>query len=400
MVSTFTQPDYTAQGGTAYKTNLDAAAAIFKRMAAAFAPHAQSTPNMTIRLDAGVTWDGDITLTEVAAQNTGTITAPSVNPRIDRVVVEASSGSLTVITGSEAASPTAPAITTGNIPVCQVALTTSTTEIANADITDERIGFYGTTGGTTEPFAPRGLKCSLDSGTPDEDLNIAAGGTMDATNTKSMTLASEITKQNTGTWVVGDDQGGLDTGTVAASTLYAIWLIKRSDTDVVDVLISLSFTSPTMPTSYDYKRLIGAVVTDSSSDFIPFAHSGIYFRFLGDVITDITDSSITHNTFETGTLSVPPFSVADVYAHSENDSGATGEGNLVIKTKGAADVVGRVEAFIAINAGGWTPSQMTGSGSVMVDINSQVEYAAAEGMASTNIVISTMGFTMHSRSNP
>ena len=101
---------------------------------------------MTVRVDAGSILNG-VTLTEVAAQNTSTITAPSTNPRIDRVVLNPSDGTVSVITGSEAVSPTAPAITSGRIPLCQISLTTSQTEIVNADIVDERPYYFAAASG-------------------------------------------------------------------------------------------------------------------------------------------------------------------------------------------------------------------------------------------------------------
>ena len=80
----------------------------------------------------------------VAAQSTGTITAPSANPRIDRVVVDRATGVASVITGAENASPVAPAITAGKVPVAQVAFVVSQSSIVNADITDERqLGVLG-----------------------------------------------------------------------------------------------------------------------------------------------------------------------------------------------------------------------------------------------------------------
>lgn len=87
------------------------------------------------------------------------------------------------------------------------------------------------------------------------DLDIAAGGAMDATGAYWMSL-SAITKQSDVAWAVGTNQGGLDTGAVGNNDYY-IWLIARSDTGVVDVLYSLSATAPTMPANYDFKRLIG-----------------------------------------------------------------------------------------------------------------------------------------------
>ena len=134
-------PDFTSQTASVYKANIDAGFAVADRLAWAFAPHEQDVgspqPDMTVRLDAGALFDGT-TLTEVAAQSTGTITAPSTNPRIDRVVIDESSGAVSVLTGTEAPSPSAPAITAGKLPIARVALVVSQTSIDNADITDER----------------------------------------------------------------------------------------------------------------------------------------------------------------------------------------------------------------------------------------------------------------------
>lgn len=87
------------------------------------------------------------------------------------------------------------------------------------------------------------------------DIDIAAGGCMDATNAYWIAL-SAITKRLDASWAVGTNQGGLDTGSIA-DTDYFIWAIARSDTGVTDALFSASATSPTMPANYDYKRLIG-----------------------------------------------------------------------------------------------------------------------------------------------
>lgn len=108
----------------------------------------------------------------------------------------------------------------------------------------------------------------------DHDIDISAGVCADSTYAELITGAA-ITKQIDAAWAVGTNAGGLDgtesvAGTPDASTWYYIWLIKRSDTDVVDALFSESATAPTMPTSYDFKRLIGAVLTDGSSNIVAF----------------------------------------------------------------------------------------------------------------------------------
>ncbi len=100
-----------------------------------------------------------------------------------------------------------------------------------------------------------GFTYANNAGDATNDLDIAAGGAMDATGAYFM-VGSALTKRSDATWVVGTAQGALDTGAVGDSDYY-IWVIARSDTGVVDYLFSLSSTAPTMPASYDFKRLIG-----------------------------------------------------------------------------------------------------------------------------------------------
>ena len=146
-VGQFLQTNYTTQTGTSYPLAIDADWAVAARLIDNFAPHAQATPNMTVALDAGHLFNGTV-LTEVAAQSTGTLTAPVSNPRIDRVVVDRGSGAVSVVAGTEAASPSPPAIPAGKAPVAQVLLQTSSTVIANSMLTDERdLGALGLASG-------------------------------------------------------------------------------------------------------------------------------------------------------------------------------------------------------------------------------------------------------------
>ena len=142
----YTRPDHTSQSLTSWKSNLDNSAAVFEQGAGDnFQPHEQETPDMTIRLEAGLIWDAS-TLTEVAAQNTGTIVAPSSDPRIDRVVIDTSTGAVSVITGTESATPSAPAFTSSKFPICQVLLATTSTSIVDTMLTDERVPFVNISG--------------------------------------------------------------------------------------------------------------------------------------------------------------------------------------------------------------------------------------------------------------
>lgn len=69
--------------------------------------------------------------------------------------------------------------------------------------------------------------------------------------------------------------GGLDTGSEASSTLYTVYVIYDSTgTNPVDGVLSLSQTSPTLPSGYDYFRRLGAVRNNSSNDVIDFEQDG------------------------------------------------------------------------------------------------------------------------------
>jgi hypothetical protein len=104
-----------------------------------------------------------------------------------------------------------------------------------------------------------GLTLSNNVSDATNDIDISVGQATDSINLNFITLASALTKRLDAAWSVGTNQGGLDTGSIADTT-YHIWLIKRSDTGVVDALFSTSATAPTMPANYDYKRRIGSIV--------------------------------------------------------------------------------------------------------------------------------------------
>lgn len=143
-VGTWQETNYNTQTGTSYPLQIDANNAVAQRIVDQFAPHQATSPNMTVVIDAGSIFNGT-TLTEVAQQTSATITAPTgSNKRIDRIVVSASTGTISVITGTPTTgTPSAPAITAGNLPVAQTGvMTSSTTALTNNMIVDER-NFWG-----------------------------------------------------------------------------------------------------------------------------------------------------------------------------------------------------------------------------------------------------------------
>ncbi len=109
-----------------------------------------------------------------------------------------------------------------------------------------------------------GLTLSNNGSDATNDIDIAAGAARDSTSAADLVLAAALTKRLDASWAVGTNQGGLDTGSIA-NDVYHVWLIKRSDTGVVDALFSASASSPTMPANYDYKRRIGSIIRASGA---------------------------------------------------------------------------------------------------------------------------------------
>lgn len=66
--------------------------------------------------------------------------------------------------------------------------------------------------------------------------------------------------------------GGLDTG-AEGNKWYYIWIIRKSSDGTVSAMLSASASSPTMPTGYDQKALVGAV-HNTSGDFVDFVQEG------------------------------------------------------------------------------------------------------------------------------
>lgn len=173
MIAPFTQPDFTADSAAQYKANIDGAVAAMAPLAAALQVHAQAAPDMTVYVRAGLIDRGDGTLVAAGDVSTGTITAPSADPRIDRVVVDLATGAVVVVTGAEDAAPEPPAIPAGHAPLAQIALATSTTEIANSLITDERALLVNTQDLALRTY--RELDAEIESAGSAETLDLAAG---------------------------------------------------------------------------------------------------------------------------------------------------------------------------------------------------------------------------------
>lgn len=194
--------------------------------------------------------------------------------------------------------------------------TSATADLANnampscADTGGNHLNYVTNTGITCGNSSPSTISQNyftgliLSTAGASSSFGITAGSAADTTNAYLMSLGSAINK-TTGSWAVGNNQGCLDTGAIAATTWYYVYAIERVDTNVTDILCSLSATSPTMPTNYTVKRRIGAMLTDGSSHWTKFfERPGLLFYW--DVMTSNTSGTFMSTASILATLSVPP----------------------------------------------------------------------------------------------
>jgi len=119
------------------------------------------------------------------------------------------------------------------------------------------------------PFYVNGLGISNDATTPNTKLDLAPGTCLDSTGTFQISLNSPVVIDATQNGI-----NGLDTGTLAASKVYAVYLVTDQVTALPSgAMISLAYGSktpntPVLPFGYNTYRLVGFVATDSMAHFL------------------------------------------------------------------------------------------------------------------------------------
>lgn len=168
-------------------------------------------------------------------------------------------------------------------------------------------------------------------------LTIQTGSCGSDDGTTAINVTSDITINT----------GDLDTGSEAANTWYYVWLFKGTSGTGVVARLSTSNSSPTVPSGYSAKRMIGAVRNDNSSNFRQFRCQGAgaskFYTYNTEFLT-LDGVSLSSRTAVTVTAEVPILPVTG-YPYLEASFEYSG-GALVLYH---ADNTG---SFVFIKAGG------------------------------------------------
>ncbi len=224
-------------------------------------------------------------------------------------------------------------------------------------------------------------------------INYVRGCTITVTDDEVLTIsAGEVTtttaggvhrmRRNPSTATVDNtaaDVGGLDTGSVAASTWYGVFAIADADATTFTLILSTSFTNPTNGAAL-YYRLIGCALTDGTADWLK-----AYYTGNGNIVAVIWDIPISVGT-TTGDLdcsgAMPSISTLGIFGLTltkTNENGA-----ISIKAKGQTWDTG-LENTLALYTVGHTGGNVSGQRICATDSSQDITVTDVVAVASRAI---------------
>lgn len=216
-----------------------------------------------------------------------------------------------------------------------------------------------------------GLTLSNNASDATNDIDIAVGSCRSSDDSANIDLLSALTKRLDASWAVGTGNGGLDTGSIA-DVSYNVFVIKRPDTGVVDVIMSTNNT-PALPTGYTLFRRIGSILRESGA-IVTFKQNGDTFLRVAKTDYSSTSSrskSVLAVSVPYGIVVQPILSVGlavgtagDMYASVFDGSGTSG----ILAVRGGpatqlaysivqcvtTDVTRQIQMSVTINSGSLT----------------------------------------------
>ena len=249
---------------------------------------------------------------------------------------------------------------------------------------------YGNFGSLVIPsgYVQRGMLAgfTLSTAGSSATFGIGTGQCADSNAGDYMVLTSAWTK-TTAAWAAGSGNGALDTGSIAASAWYHVFIIKNPTTGAVDVLVSLSPSVPTLPSGYTLARRIGSMAT-VSSQWIKFSQLGD--EFLWDAnslnVNGATGDTLGH----LAAVGVPPG--IQVWAMLSVIVAAPAGGSAGRAYISSPDKSDEAPTASALNVGVFNASTISGAGNIIVRTNTSQQIRYRCEAAGTSIYISANGW--------
>lgn len=247
-----------------------------------------------------------------------------------------------------------------------------------------------------------GMIVSNNATTPNTKLDVSAGICRDSNNVMDITFGASNTNYQdqyvTAPITIDctlNGANGLDTGSLAAATFYAVYAIGDSSFHKNDAAIVTlaSNSAPLMPAGYDSYRLIGYARTDGSSHFLLFFMAGnnnaCYWAYDAPIATAVTAGAQTSYTGVVLTTFVPPVNNTPVYVQTNFTANAAAD---TLKLQGYSQV-GDSDIIIAAVAGATAHVQTVSL--VLAQLNSAaptINYKVSSGSAAVAINVKAFQF--------
>ncbi|MDD5303073.1 MAG: hypothetical protein PHS14_08175 [Elusimicrobia bacterium] len=160
-----------------------------------------------------------------------------------------------------------------------------------------------------------------DPGDLEHDIGINPAPARDDTDVFTFQPTEVIVKQIDAPWAEGTNAGGMDTGNVAANSIYYLFYIYKPSTNHIDAIFSLDKSGPLMPAGYTYKVRIMTYCTDAAANIINFRQIGDRVVFKTNIFDRAVGAIANTNRIAYPT-SVPP-NVVGIYDFEVYNGGAT-----------------------------------------------------------------------------
>ena len=113
------------------------------------------------------------------------------------------------------------------------------------------------------------VSVSNSTSSPNDTIDFGAGTYITLSGNQIYLPAINKKIQSTGSWTAGTGQNGLDTGARSASAFYRTYIVQNNSTLAYDIVFSVSYLSPTIPSGYTNLGLLDyALIRTNSSNVI------------------------------------------------------------------------------------------------------------------------------------
>lgn len=259
-------------------------------------------------------------------------------------------------------------------------LTITAGTISCTPASSTQVGCSTLGGNTGVQGSYKNLLIANDNSTPNTKINITANALIvqdgSGNTAKLSSVSVSINSATSGA-------GGLDTGSLAGSTVYYEWVIAQAGGASPSAVMSLSSSAPTLPMGYTmYARVGGTAITDGSKNFFRVTQKNANAQYV------VTPTSNTANlpaiaSGTSGSVSAPTYTAFSVSA-------------IVPATAGKIGVIlvapGEPGAAIAAPNGSYGPYQSTTNPPVLSQTQTNVSATyASMVLESSNIYYASSG---------